>query len=122
MSTCSAITHNLSPNHHKGTGAGKDMAIFPAAYTTMKDVLRRCVAGPRRTSSLISLFLILMILVAACGSAATPAASPTEAPAAVSEAPAAAEATEAPAAAEGETIKVGILHSLSGTMSISEVS
>ncbi len=47
--------------------------------------------------------LVLMILLAACA----PASS---APTAVSEAPA------------GDTIKVGILHSLSGTMAISEVS
>lgn len=103
------------------------MAMISATYTTMKDVLRRCVAGPRRSSSLWSLMLVFMLLIAACGPSAAPA-SPTEAPAAAEEATAAPEATaaeeteaEAPAA-EGGTIKVGILHSLSGTMSISEVS
>ena len=98
------------------------MAMFPAAFGTMKDVLRRCTSGPRRSSSLMSLILILMVLMAACGptaAPAAPAAAATEAPAEATEAPAEAEA---PAATEGETIKVGILHSLSGTMAISEVS
>lgn len=93
-----------------------------------------------KTSRLI-LFVVLALsmLLAACAPA-TPAATavPTEAEAEVteeampSETPAA-EVTEAPAgdatatattapAASGETIKVGVLHSLSGTMSISEVS
>lgn len=97
------------------------MAMISATYTTVKDVLRQCAVGPRRTSSLFSLLMVMMLLVAACGGAATPAAAPTEAPAAdATEAPAAEE--EAPAETEAETIKVGILHSLSGTMSISEVS
>lgn len=61
--------------------------------------------------------LILSLLVSACAPAAAPAAAPTAAEAAATE-PAAEEA----AAPAGETIKVGILHSLSGTMSISEVS
>ncbi|MEZ4863652.1 MAG: urea ABC transporter substrate-binding protein [Caldilineaceae bacterium] len=64
--------------------------------------------------------MILALLLSACGGAATPA--PAE-PTAASEAPAdtpTAAAAEAPAA--GDTIKVGVLHSLSGTMSISEVS
>jgi urea transport system substrate-binding protein len=78
----------------------------------------------------IHLLLVLALFVlSACGAApaAAPAAeeaaaeeaAPTEA--AAEEAPAA-EAPAAAAAAEAETIKVGILHSLSGTMSISEVS
>src|SRR4051812_24133766 len=98
------------------------MAKFSAAFTTTKDVLRHSMVGPRRTTSLMSVLLILMLLVGACGPAAAPAASPTEAPAAAATEAPAADATEAPAAAEGETIKVGILHSLSGTMAISEVS
>jgi urea transport system substrate-binding protein len=121
----STITRKNSPNYHKVTGVGEDMAMFPAAFGTIKDVLRRCTSGPRRTSSLMSLILILMVLMAACGptaAPAAPAAAATEAPAEATEAPAEAEATEAPAATEGETIKVGILHSLSGTMAISEVS
>lgn len=62
----------------------------------------------------MTLLVLSMLLVVACGAA----------PAAPAAAPAAAEptATAESAAAEGETIKVGILHSLSGTMSISEVS
>lgn len=79
--------------------------------------------GASRTSLLLVLLLILPLLISACAPAAAPAA---EAPAAADTptTEAEAEATEAPAeaAAEGETIKVGILHSLSGTMSISEVS
>lgn len=66
--------------------------------------------GLRRRATIL-LFAILAMVISAC---AAPAPS-AEAPAA------AAAATEAPAA-ESDTIKVGILHSLSGTMSISEVS
>ncbi len=74
----------------------------------------------------LHLLLVLVIFaLSACGGGAPAAAEPTAAEeAAATEAPADA-ATEAPAEAaapEGETIKVGILHSLSGTMSISEVS
>ncbi len=71
-----------------------------------------------RHSVLLLCILSLSIFLSACVPAAAPApaAESTEAPAT--------EATEAPAeeAATGDTIKVGILHSLSGTMSISEVS
>jgi len=63
---------------------------------------------------LLLCLLILALLVNACAPAAAPAAEP----AAEATAPAAEEA----AAPAGDTIKVGILHSLSGTMSISEVS
>ena len=59
--------------------------------------------------------LILSLLISACGPAAPSASAPAAESAAATE-PAAADA---PA---GDTIKVGILHSLSGTMSISEVS
>jgi urea transport system substrate-binding protein len=55
------------------------------------------------------------ILLKACASGTT--TSTTESPAASSASPAA-----SPAAASGDTIKVGILHSLSGTMAISEKS
>ena len=78
-------------------------------------------------------------ILAACGGEAAPAAKaePTKAPAgaAPTTAPAASAATKAPeptkapaaapttaAAARGDTIKIGILHSLSGTMAISEKS
>ena len=58
-----------------------------------------------------------LILAVACGSEAPPApASSSQG----SAAPAAAAVESAPAAEESDTIKVGILHSLSGTMSISE--
>ena len=65
--------------------------------------------------SLVAMLLLLSIL-AGCAAPAAPAAEATEAPAAEE---AAAPAADAP---EGDTIKVGVLHSLSGTMSISEVS
>jgi urea transport system substrate-binding protein len=55
--------------------------------------------------------VVLMMLLSACGTPSA-AATPTAAPA----------AGDTPAPAGGDTIKVGVLHSLSGTMSISEVS
>ncbi len=110
------------------------MAMNLAGFTTVKAVYRRSISGQRRTASVWSLLFVLMMLVGACGPAA-----PAAAPAAATEAPAAAEestteeeaseeeataevAEEEAAPAEGGVIKVGILHSLSGTMSISEVS
>ncbi|MFN8442386.1 MAG: urea ABC transporter substrate-binding protein [Caldilineaceae bacterium] len=69
----------------------------------------------KQATKLVSLLALVAILVSACGApAAAPAAPAAEATATPAEAAAAAPA--------GETIKVGILHSLSGTMSISEVS
>ena len=71
------------------------------------------------------------ILLKACGSnttptAQTPAANTTTAanttPAANATPAANTTPTTAPVAASGDTIKVGILHSLSGTMAISEKS
>lgn len=53
------------------------------------------------------------ILLKSCASGTDTADTATDAPAADA-------GTEAPAAASGDTIKVGILHSLSGTMAISE--
>ena len=55
---------------------------------------------------------LLLTAVIACGSSPTPTAAPA----------ATTTATQEPAAAaeSGDTIKVGVLHSLSGTMSISE--
>ena len=73
----------------------------------------------RQTLLWLHLLLVMAFFVSACAApAAAPAAEAPAEEAAATEAPAAEEA----AAAEGETIKVGILHSLSGTMSISEVS
>jgi urea transport system substrate-binding protein len=69
--------------------------------------------GHRCTTFCLTLLLLLSLLVAAC--------APTPAPAAAPAAGAPAAAAEAPAAT-GDTIKVGVLHSLSGTMAISEVS
>lgn len=62
------------------------------------------------------ILLLLVLLFALLANACAPAAAPAGEAAATE--PAAAEA----AAPAGDTIKVGILHSLSGTMSISEVS
>ncbi|HEU4322849.1 MAG TPA: urea ABC transporter substrate-binding protein [Roseiflexaceae bacterium] len=69
----------------------------------------RTLAGRRFAGAL--LLLLLAGMLAACGGGT--AVAPTAAPAI--------DATGAPAPS-GDTIKVGILHSLSGTMSISEVS
>lgn len=71
--------------------------------------------GKQRPPILLLCLLVLALFVNACAPAAAPAAEPA---AAEATAPAAEEA----AAPAGDTIKVGILHSLSGTMSISEVS
>ncbi len=57
--------------------------------------------------------ILMSLMLAACGSEPPPA--PAAPASQASSAPA-----SAPAAAESDTIKVGILHSLSGTMSISE--
>ncbi|GAB4193799.1 MAG: urea ABC transporter substrate-binding protein [Roseiflexaceae bacterium] len=75
--------------------------------------LRRTLAVRTRAGRMATCALLMLLLagmLAACGGTAT---APTAAPAA--------GATAAPATS-GDTIKVGILHSLSGTMSISEVS
>ena len=79
----------------------------------------------------LSVLAVLALVLAACAPAA-PAPSPTSAPAAPTTAPATAapavKPTTAPATAAtaagtaDDTIKVGILHSLSGTMAISETS
>ena len=80
----------------------------------MTQRLRSALGGERPWAGrLVVLMLVLALALAAC---AAPAASPAAAPAG----DATSEATAA--AAEGDTIKVGILHSLSGTMAISEVS
>lgn len=86
-----------------------------------KLLMKRPFLRASRKSSLLHLLLALtLLLLSACGAPAPAAAPAAEAPA---EAAAPTEAPEAEAAMpEGETIKVGILHSLSGTMSISEVS
>jgi len=69
------------------------------------------------------LLLCASLLISACasGTGSSGAASEGEGGAAPAETAETAESGEA-AAPEGDTIKVGILHSLSGTMSISEVS
>ena len=80
----------------------------------MTQWVRSALGGERHWAGrLVVLMLVLSLALAAC---AAPAASPAAAPAG----DATSEATAA--AAEGDTIKVGILHSLSGTMAISEVS
>ncbi|MEM7531851.1 MAG: urea ABC transporter substrate-binding protein [Chloroflexota bacterium] len=84
--------------------------------------IRKSKQNGKRTSLahlLLSLLVIVsMLTLVACG-------APAPAEEAAEEAPAAEEVTEAEEseeAAESDTIKVGVLHSLSGTMSISEVS
>ncbi len=67
----------------------------------------------RRRSFLLALTLVVATLVSACAAPAAQAPAATTAPT---------TAAAAAPAASGDTIKVGILHSLSGTMSISEVS
>ncbi|MEM7127253.1 MAG: urea ABC transporter substrate-binding protein [Chloroflexota bacterium] len=69
-----------------------------------------------RLYRLAALMLVLSLFVAAC---ATPAA---DAPAEETAAEETSSEESMAEDAEGETIKVGVLHSLSGTMSISEVS
>lgn len=60
----------------------------------------------------VGLAASLMLVLAGCsGNSGSPSSS----------APASSTPTSSPAASDGDTVKVGILHSLSGTMSISEV-
>jgi urea transport system substrate-binding protein len=70
------------------------------------------IASSKSTHFMATLLLILAMLVTACAGTAAPAA------------PASNTETAAPTAAssDSDVIKVGILHSLSGTMAISEVS
>src|ERR1044071_3621135 len=72
----------------------------------------------------LSLLGVVAMAVVACAPAAAPSptAKPAEKAAAPAEAAKPAEKAAAPAAAGDDTIKVGILHSLSGTMAISETS
>ncbi|GIV80165.1 MAG: urea ABC transporter substrate-binding protein [Litorilinea sp.] len=85
--------------------------------------IRAALARRPSAGRLVALLLVIALLVSACGgsSASNNAAesSPAEAEPAASTPAAAAESA---AGEGGDTIKVGILHSLSGTMAISEVS
>lgn len=85
--------------------------------------IRAALARRPSAGRLVALLLVIALLVSACGgsSASNNAAesSPAEADPAASTPAAAAETT---AGESSDTIKVGILHSLSGTMAISEVS
>lgn len=72
-------------------------------------LVRSRLGTPGAVRRLLTLLFVLSLLLAACAGASADDAGPAEASAAM-------------AAAEGDTIKVGVLHSLSGTMSISEVS
>lgn len=83
----------------------------------MTQWLRSALGGRGHWSGrLLAVSLVLALAFAGC---AAPAAPAGEATAAATEAGA---EVAAEAAASGDTIKVGILHSLSGTMAISEVS
>lgn len=64
-----------------------------------------------KTRGIVAIMLVLSLLLSACAGAVAPA-----------EEAAPAEESASMDVVEGETIKVGVLHSLSGTMSISEVS
>lgn len=68
---------------------------------------------------LIALLIISSMVLASCSPASTGSAPAEDADASTEEVAAEDEAAEAE---ESDTIKVGVLHSLSGTMSISEVS
>jgi urea transport system substrate-binding protein len=72
----------------------------------------------------LALILIGILILTACGAPATPASPAASGPTTpATEEPSTATASVAPAGGtSGDTIKVGVLHSLSGTMSISEVS
>jgi urea transport system substrate-binding protein len=81
-----------------------------ALYRDLRKLHR--IASSKSTHFMATLLLILAMLVTACAGTAAPAA------------PASNTETAAPTAAssDSDVIKVGILHSLSGTMAISEVS
>ena len=75
-----------------------------------------------------ALVLVLAMVAAACGSSSDSSETSSGSDSSTSEAAGGSATTEAggtdsseAAAPEGDPIKVGILHSLSGTMSISEV-
>jgi urea transport system substrate-binding protein len=91
-----------------------------------KGASRRSAGRPNRF--LASIGLVAILALVACGAPATPSGTAgnatTTSAAGVTSAPAATGTTApgAAVAATGDTIKVGVLHSLSGTMSISEVS
>ena len=67
----------------------------------------------------VLLVTLLLVSVLACSSAAPATSEPVAAEPAMSD-ESMAKSESAPESASGETIKVGVLHSLSGTMSISE--
>ena len=75
------------------------------------------VSALARFVALGAVAVLIALALAACGSEPAPAPSTAPAQPAADAAPA---SDSAPAAAETDTIKVGILHSLSGTMAISE--
>jgi urea transport system substrate-binding protein len=68
--------------------------------------------GRRRFLIYSGATLGVSVLLKACGETPTNTGTPTESAAPTTE--------SSPAASSGETIKVGLLHSLSGTMAISE--
>lgn len=72
-----------------------------------------------RLAGLMCLMLVSTLILAACGDAT---ATSSSAPIATTAASITSAVTTAAASTTGGTIKVGVLHSLSGTMAISEVS
>lgn len=87
-----------------------------------RPVLTHSLDGVMRINTLATLLVLFALILSACGQSqeAAPPAETTEEEAPAEETEATAD-TEA-AADTGDTIKVGVLHSLSGTMAISEVS
>lgn len=87
-----------------------------------RPVLTHSLDGGMRINTLATLLVLFALILSACGQSqeAAPPAETTEEEAPAEETEATAD-TEA-AADTGDTIKVGVLHSLSGTMAISEVS
>ena len=75
----------------------------------------------RQRWKLLSLLLLLVLLLAACGGDTAEESTAEDTPTEEASEPVAEETPMEEMAEESDTIKVGVLHSLSGTMAISEV-
>ncbi len=85
--------------------------------------IRAALARRPAAGRLVALLLVIALLVSACGGSSASNNATESSPAAAEPAASTPVAAAGSAAGEsGDTIKVGILHSLSGTMAISEVS
>ena len=83
------------------------LKVFPARFCGLANCIK------------VLIGTLLLVSVLACSSAAPATSEPVAAEPAMSD-ESMTKSESAPEAASGETIKVGVLHSLSGTMSISE--